>query len=199
MNYQEFLEVLNRENQNWQATGNNRTQESTAAREWWANQQSGGGGAPAPAPPPPPPPPPKGQDSVNYAVKIPEANIVTWGTLDGMTAEQLEQMYFQSIGGTEILSVARHDNINGEKTIYSNISNVDEVQKNFNSTNLMLSNDILSIFNKFAIDISQKIENLGMAVVTTSDSIVVYLDNVKEDEYVQIQVASAHQSFDLEP
>ena len=106
-------------------------------------------------------------------------------------------MYFQDIGGTEILTVARHDNINGEEVVYTNISNTREIQQNFNSLNLLLSNDIKNIFNKFAIDISQRVSNwqtttaqLGVSgVEVTNEKIFLYLDDIKEDEYVEFQIS----------
>ena len=157
----------------------------------------GGGGAPAPRPASPPPPPPKGQDAINAAVKVSD-DFNVFSTIWTSGQADLEKLYFQDIGGTEILSVARHDNINGEEVVYSNIANVKEVQRNFNSLNLMLSNDIKNIFNKFAIDIGRRVTNwepttaeMGTSgVQVLSDRVVLYLDDVKPDEYVEFQISN---------
>ena len=152
--------------------------------------------SPPPAPAPPPPPPPKGQDAINAVVKVSD-DFNTFSTIWTSGEQDLEKMYFQDIGGTEILTVARHDNINGEEAVYTNLSNTREIQKNFNSINLLLSNDIKNIFNKFAIDISQRVSNwqtttaaLGVSGVEVTDTkIFLYLDDVKEDEYVEFQIS----------
>lgn len=196
-NYADVQAALDREHQAWlkgETVG--RTQEGQAARDWWHNYQHPAP-APAPAPPPPPPPPPKGQDAINATVKIGDTNVVTWKK-DNIAIEQLEKMYFQSIGGTEILSVARHDNINGEETSYHDLANVEEIQRQFNSQNLMLNNDIRSIFNKFAIDMSKRIPDLQASVSSDDDAFMVYLDTVNEDEYVQLEVANQHALIQLE-
>ena len=194
--YAELEAALKAEHAHWQATGESRTAESTRLRNWWAGYQAPSSPPPAP-PPPPPPPPPKGQDALNQSVKIGGNNLVTW-LKDQASVEQLEKMYFQDIGGTEILSVARHDNINGESTAYHEVANVEEIQRQFNSQNLMLNNDIRSIFNKFAIDMSKRIPDLQAAVSSDADAFVVYLSDVKEDEYVQLEVANQHELIQLE-
>lgn len=198
--YADVQAALNAEAANWNNTQGHQDAavraHALAAREWWHNYQHPAP-APPPAPPPPPPPPPKGQDALNATVKIGDTNVVTW-TKDNMAIEQLEKMYFQSIGGTEILSVARHDNINGEETAYHEVANVEEIQRQFNSQNLMLNNDIRSIFNKFAIDMSKRIPDLQASVSSDDTAFMVYLDSVNEDEYVQLEVANQHGLIELE-
>ena len=194
--YAELQAALQREHEHWKATGESRTAESTRLRNWWAGYQAPAP-APPPAPPPPPPPPPKGQDAITANVRVGDTNIVTWTKTD-MSVSQLEELYFQDVGGTEILAVARHDNINGEETAYRYLGNVNELQMQFNSLNLMLNNDIRNIFNKFAIDMSKRIPDLEAAVESDTTGFVVYLDSVNEDEYVQLEVATQHELIQLE-
>lgn len=197
-NYADVQAALDREHQAWlrgETVGF--TAEGQAARDWWHNYSAPQPPPPPAPPPPPPPPPPKGQDALNQSVKIGGNNLVTW-LKDQASVEQLEKMYFQSIGGTEILSVARHDNVNGEATAYHEVANIEEIQRQFNSQNLMLNNDIRSIFNKFAIDMSKRIPDLQAAVESDADAFVVYLSDVKEDEYVQLEVANQHELIQLE-
>jgi hypothetical protein len=183
----------------WESSGNDAYDRMTGKGIYYVHSASGPAPAPAPAPapPPPPPPPPKGQDALNQSVKIGGNNLVTW-LKDQASVEQLEKMYFQSIGGTEILSVARHDNVNGEATAYHEVANIEEIQRQFNSQNLMLNTDIRSIFNQFAIDMSKRIPDLQAAVESDADAFVVYLSDVKEDEYVQLEVANQHELIALE-
>ena len=71
-------------------------------------------------------------------------------------------MYFQDIGGTEILAVARHDTVGGEEVVYTPVDNLKNVKLQFNPLNLMMSTRLDTLFNQFAIDINRKVTNLNV-------------------------------------
>ena len=151
--------------------------------------------SPAPSAPPPapyvPPPPPKGQDQVNYIpVKIPEANIVTWNS-NPVDADTLERLYFEDVGGTEILAVARHDTVGGEPVATTPIANLESIQLQFNPLNILTSTKAQQLFNQFSIDIDTHLYDSSNAVSLSDDEqwLVIQLDDLNEDEYVQIQVS----------
>ena len=169
----------------------------------------GAASAPAPAPAPAPyvpPPPPPGQDQVNYTpVKIPEANVVAF-LQEQVGADALEKLYFEDVGGTEILSVARHDTIGGEPVATAPIANIEDILSSFNPLNILTSTNMDELFNQFAIDMSTHVKNLYTAIGIEEDTEVrideegneqevsvnylyIQLDNLAADEYVQIQVA----------
>ncbi len=146
--------------------------------------------APAPAPYVPPPPP-RGQDQVNYIpVKIPEANIVTWNS-NPVDADTLERLYFENVGGTEILAVARHDTVGGEPVATTPIANLESIQLQFNPLNILTSTKAQQLFNQFSIDIDTHMYDSSNAVSLSDDKqwIVIQLDYLNADEYVQIQVS----------
>ena len=159
-----------------------------------AQQPSGGGGghhpAPAPAPYVPPPPPP-GQDSVNYTpVKIPDTEVVVF-LQDQVSADALEKLYFEDVGGTEILAVARHDTVGGEPVATTPIANLENIQLQFNPLNILTSTKAQQLFNQFAINIDTHLYDSSGAVSLSDDEqwLVIQLDDLKADEYVQIQVS----------
>ena len=172
------------------------------ARDWWHNYQHP---APAPAPYVPPPPPP-GQDSVNYTpVKIPDAEVVVF-LQDQVSADALEKLYFEDVGGTEILAVARHDTVGGEPVATAPISNLEDIKLQFNPLNILSSINSDELFNQFAIDMNTRIYDTNNSVygetVWTDDTsyqkyLVVEVDDLKAEEYIQIQVAGNTVEYEI--
>ena len=209
-NYADVQAALDREHQAWlrgETVG--RTQEGQAARDWWHSQQRPAGPPPAPPPAPPPPPPP-GQIQTHEVVKIPESNVIPTSTFIPIPAEQLEKMYFQDIGGTEILAVARHDTVGGEEVVYTPVDNLKNVKLQFNPLNLMMSTRLDTLFNQFAIDINRKVTNLNVRSTPDEGAIdgvdfsfgfsenndfVISVENINRDEYIQIEIAENVNEF----
>ena len=163
--------------------------------------------APAPAPAPyVPPPPPPGQNSVNYTpVKIPDAEVVVF-LQDQVSADALEKLYFEDVGGTEILAVARHDTVGGEPVATAPISNLEDIKLQFNPLNILSSINSNELFNQFAIDMNTHVYDTNNSIyggtVWTDDTtyekyLFVEVDNLKADEYIQIQVAGNTVEYEI--
>ena len=151
---------------------------------------------PPPPPAPPPPPPPPGQKQTSQ-VKVSNVNVVNL-TYGQTPVEQLEKMYFQDVGGTEILSVARHDTVGGEDVIYSEVDNLKELKVAFNPLNILMSTKIDTLFRGFGIDITQKIAGGGQNTISMNSEtgdMEIEVFEVTKDLYVQIQVASRVEEF----
>ena len=150
---------------------------------------------PAPAPPPPPPPPP-GQKQTSQ-VKVANVNVINVNYA-ATPVEQMEKMFFQDVGGTEILSVTRHDTVGGEKVIYSEVDNLQDLKIQFNPLNILVSTNLNDLFSGYGIDIKEKVNDAGQTVqINASGDMVVEVVGVAEDEYVQIQVASRVEDFEV--
>ena len=190
-NYAELQAALAAENANWQATGQSRTAESTRLRAWWAGYQAPSSSPAAPPPPPPrppPPPPPPGQKQTSQ-VKISAVNVVN-RNYDATSVEQMERLYFQNVGGTEILSVARHDTVGGEEVVFNNVDNLSELRSQFNPLNILMTTNLNSLFSEYGVDIGQKIGALDETFSMNVDGgIDIQVFNVNRDEYVQVQIA----------
>lgn len=190
-NYAELQAALAAENANWQATGQSRTAESTRLRAWWAGYQAPSSSPAAPPPPPPrppPPPPPPGQKQTSQ-VKISSVNVVN-RNYDATSVEQMERLYFQNVGGTEILSVARHDTVGGEEVVFNNVDNLSELRSQFNPLNILMTTNLNSLFSEYGVDIGQKIGALDETFSMNVDGgIDIQVFNVNRDEYVQVQIA----------
>ena len=190
-NYAELQAALAAENANWQATGQSRTAESTRLRAWWAGYQAPSSSPAAPPPPPPrppPPPPPPGQKQTSQ-VKISSVNVVN-RNYDATSVEQMERLYFQNVGGTEILSVTRHDTVGGEEVVFNNVDNLSELRSQFNPLNILMTTNLNSLFSEYGVDIGQKIGALDETFSMNVDGgIDIQVFNVNRDEYVQVQIA----------
>ena len=190
-NYAELQAALAAENANWQATGQSRTAESTRLRAWWAGYQAPSSSPAAPPPPPPrppPPPPPPGQKQTSQ-VKISSVNVVN-RNYDATSVEQMEKLFFQNVGGTEILSVTRHDTVGGEEVVFNNVDNLSELRSQFNPLNILMTTNLNSLFSEYGVDIGQKIGALDETFSMNVDGgIDIQVFNVNRDEYVQVQIA----------
>ena len=187
-NYAELQAALAAENANWRATGQSRTAESTRLRAWWAGYQPPSSPAAPPAAPPPPPPPPPGQSQTSQ-VKISAVNVIN-RNYEATSVEQMERLYFQNVGGTEILSVARHDTVGGEEVVFNNVDNLSELRSQFNPLNILMTTNLNSLFSEYGVDIGQKIGALDETFSMNVDGgIDIQVFNVNRDEYVQVQIA----------
>jgi len=212
MNWQELQERLQPIHNSYAAEGASDAQKQAMVQQridlvnqYHAANSGGGGHAPAPAPYVPPPPPP-GQDSVNYTpVKIPDAEVVVF-LQDQVSADALEKLYFEDVGGTEILAVARHDTVGGEPVATAPISNLEDIKLQFNPLNILSSINSDELFNQFAIDMNTRIYDTNNSVygetVWTDDTsyqkyLVVEVDDLKADEYIQIQVAGNTVEYEI--
>ena len=186
-NYAELQAALAAENANWRATGQSRTAESTRLRAWWAGYQPPSS-PPAPPAAPPPPPPPPGQKQTSQ-VKISAVNVIN-RNYDATSVQQMERLYFQNVGGTEILSVARHDTVGGEEVVFNNVDNIFELRSQFNPLNILMTTNINSLFSEYGVDIGTKIGALDETFSMNVDGgIDIQVFNINRDEYLQVQVA----------
>ena len=143
---------------------------------------------PPPPPPPRPPPPPPGQKQTSQ-VKISTVNVVNMN-YEATSVEQMEKLYFQNVGGTEILSVARHDTVGGEETVFNNVDNLSELRSQFNPLNILMSTNLNALFSEYGVNIDQKIGALDSTFsINVEGGMDIEVFNVNTDEYVQVQVA----------
>ena len=185
-NYAELQAALAAENANWRATGQSRTAESTRLRAWWAGYQAPSSSPSAPPAAPPPPPPGQSQSS---QVKISAVNVVN-RNYEATSVEQMERLYFQNVGGTEILSVTRHDTVGGEEVVFNNVDNIFELRSQFNPLNILMTTNINSLFSEYGVDIGTKIGALDETFSMNVDGgIDIQVFNINRDEYLQVQVA----------
>jgi hypothetical protein len=141
-------------------------------------------------PPPPPPPPPK--------VKVAPIDTILFDD-DAVPKEIIADLLFESIGGQEILTIARHDTVNGQTVLYQPIKNINILQQQYNPNNLLKLRDTSdTVFGNFTINLDNKIPQVGTGpngasiyLDDASGDLVIDLVNLANDELVEVQITSS--------
>jgi hypothetical protein len=140
-------------------------------------------------PPPPPPPLPK--------IKVAPIDTVLFDD-DAVPKEIIADLLFENIGGQEILTIARHDTVNGQTVLYQPIKNINILQQQYNPNNLLKLRDTSdTIFGNFTINLSAKIPQVGNGTngantyIDTDGNIVIEFVSLNADELVEVQLTSS--------
>jgi hypothetical protein len=118
----------------------------------------------------------------------------------------------EKIGGLELISIVRHDTVNGQDIAYQPVKNLSQIQLLYNPQNLVKIPDSSELFFKnFAIKIEAHIpppddgqtvsidmfsKKNNVYLNPTSGKIVLELANLKPDYEVEIQTVSLGKVFD---
>jgi hypothetical protein len=117
--------------------------------------------------------------------------------LDNSSApiELMTNLIFEQIGGQELISLSRHDILQGQEVSYNPITNMNSIALRYGSRSLIpISGSADEIFKNFSINIDEKIpsgdDQLPYIDAITGD-IVVNVQNMNQGEQVEIQVVSS--------
>jgi len=143
---------------------------------------------PTPAAPPPPPPPP--------VIKSAPIDTVSFDD-DAVSEEIIADLLFENIGGQELLTLARYDTVNGQDVVYQPIKNLDIIQQNYNSSNIIrIQDNSENFFANFPIKLNDKIplegngDNGANIYIDESGSLIIEFINLESDEQIEVQVTS---------
>jgi hypothetical protein len=109
----------------------------------------------------------------------------------------------EKIGAQELISLVRHDTVNGQNIVYQPVKNISDIAISYNPQNIINIPDTAEIyFKNFAIKMENHIlqdinETPPESVYIDSDSgkIVIETVNLKADYEVEIQMVSSGQIF----
>jgi hypothetical protein len=146
------------------------------------------------APPPPPPPPPP--------IKTATPDIVEFND-DAVDANIIADLLFESIGGQELLTIARFDTVNGEDVKYQPIKNLGILQQEYNPNNILRPQKTSEdIFNNFPIKLRDKIPLFGggpngaNVYVDDSGNVVLEFINLNNNEQIEIQLSTSGKIYE---
>jgi len=121
--------------------------------------------------------------------------------MSNMETVALPSMDFQSISSQELISVARHDLVNGQDVVYSPIKNLATVFSQYNPLNILSLQDTSSeYFDNYPIKLENHIPEPGTGtgplketvyVDEASGDLIVNISNLPTDQQVEIQILSA--------
>lgn len=170
---------------------------------------------PAPAPPPdntapaPAPEPPSSSSITFYVPEVPPPTPPAWITdpvfkaptgikqatpdiivFDEETVDigYITDAYFEEYGGSELIKISRHDLINGDDVSYNPIINLSNLRQRFNSNNIINIEGYQKNQTEYGIDLVQR--GAREPYFDDSGNLVIEIDNVKQDESIEIQIAT---------
>jgi hypothetical protein len=114
----------------------------------------------------------------------------------GFEDQGIVDLVFENIGGHELINIARSNNINGQKILYSPIKNLIDIQSQFNPNNILSLQDTSDqYFKKYPIKLEEKIPVVGNGqngqnvYFDSGGNLIVETINNVSDEQVEIQIA----------
>ncbi len=141
--------------------------------------------------------------SVVQPVKVATPELVLIGE-DVTPIELMTDLIFENIGGQEIISIARHDTINGQNIIYSPIKNIGVIRNQNTPENILATfNNSPIFFDNYSIQFLSHVPDSGLG---PNDEIV-YLDpntgnleinviNMLPGERVEVQILNSGSYLD---
>ena len=100
----------------------------------------------------------------------------------------LTQMFFQEFGGTELINISRHDLINGENVSYNPIINLSELRQSFNPNNIIAIGAFQEVPTKYGIDLFTR--GVIGAYFDENANLVIEIDSIRQDESIEVEIAS---------
>ena len=130
--------------------------------------------------------------------KVPSRDVVIFNeekvSIDGMT-----NLLFEQVGGIELISMVRRDTVEGQNPYYTIISNLSNIKKEFDPTQIISrQKPNQSFFDIFAIDLNSKIPGeaylslnniYNFYYIDTNGDLVIELDNILPDEIIELEIA----------
>lgn len=147
-----------------------------------------------------PPPPPQ-------MVRVPERDVVNLAQ-ETVSAETITNLLFENIGANELTKFVRHDTVEGINQYYDTISNLSDIKRKFDPSNLIsLQKTTSSLFDIFPIKLQDKIpsdtylsqNNLtDFVYIDTNGDLVIEVDNLKDSEIVEIEIDTSGTIYEVD-
>ena len=143
-------------------------------------------------PPPPQPTPPSPWNTVvtytrPLGIKQAQPDIVIDPETD-TSGDYIAERFFEELGGTELISLSRHDLIDGIDVSYKPIANLSSLRRRFNPNNI-IALDILSDneFAKFSINLLSR--GMNQPYFDDSGNLVVEVDIIRPQENIEVEIS----------
>jgi hypothetical protein len=169
----------------------------TLNKEKEGDQGGGGGSEPIFELPPPPP----------QMVRVPERDVVSLAQ-ETISAETIVNLLFENVGANELTKFVRHDTVEGINPYYDVISNLSDIKRKFDPSNLIsLQKTTSSLFDIFPIKLQDKIpsdaylleNNLtNFVYIDTNGDLVIEVVNLKDSEIVEIEIDTSGTIFEVD-
>jgi hypothetical protein len=123
-------------------------------------------------------------------------------------AETIVNLLFENIGATELTKFVRHDTVEGINQYYDIISNLSDIKRRFDPSNLIsLQKTTSSIFDIFPIKLQDKIpsddyliaNNLSNYVYfDTNGDLIIEVVNIADSEIVEVEIDTSGTIYEVD-
>jgi hypothetical protein len=132
------------------------------------------------------------------SIKLPEKDNVLSLTTNNIDEATIIAMVFEKLGAVELTKFTRTDTVEGINPYYNIISNLSDIKKEFDPSNLVASQKSdTSLYNAFSIKLSNKIPGDqyltdraldNYIYIDTNGDLIIELDNMTPDELVEVEI-----------
>jgi hypothetical protein len=114
---------------------------------------------------------------------------------DASLAEFLTELFFEDVGGQELINISRHDLVDGQRVVYTPIKNLSSIRSQYNSANILSlqgSSDVT--FKNFAIRVEDYLVDEGTGpngeaiYMDSNGDIIINFINISDSQQVEIQL-----------
>ena len=129
-------------------------------------------------------------------VAVPERDVVDLAT-EELDAKVIENLLFENVGANELVKFVRHDTVEGNNASYNIISNLTDIRRKFDPTDLISVQIPDSNFVSNSINLSNKIPTkqdldlLGISdyvYIDDSGNLIIEVVKMRDKEVVEIQI-----------
>lgn len=121
-----------------------------------------------------------------------------------LPVDLIVKLTLEKIGGLELISLVRHDTVNGQNIVYRPIKNVSQLAIDYNPQNIVKMPDSAdSYFKNFAIKLENHIQQetnelppLVAYIDPITENVIIETTNIKADYEIEVQMVSSGKVFD---
>jgi hypothetical protein len=123
--------------------------------------------------------------------------------VDDLPVDLIAKLTLEKIGGLELISLVRHDTVNGQNIVYRPVRNVSQIAIDYNPQNMIKMPDSAdSYFKNFAIKLETHIQQttnelppLVAYIDSATGNVIIDLVNLKADYEIEVQMVSSGKVF----
>jgi hypothetical protein len=119
-------------------------------------------------------------------------------------AQVIVDLLFENIGGQELLSLGRHDTVNGQDVRYQPIKNLGLLSEEYNPKNLVkIQQTSDKIFSNFPIKLNERIPVVGGSLygdnvyLNEQGALVIEFINLLPDERIEVEIVSSGTIYEV--
>ena len=140
-------------------------------------------------------------------VRVPERDVVSLAQ-ETVSAETITNLLFENVGANELTKFVRHDTVEGINPYYDVISNLSDIKRKFDPSNLIsLQKNNSSFFDIYPIKLQDKIPSDSYLLennltdylyIDANGDLVIEVVNLKDSEIVEIEIDTSGTIFEVD-